>query len=36
LLQAGFYPFIAGDVIKLAAAALVLPAGWLVLSRFRN
>jgi biotin transporter BioY len=36
VLQAGFYPFIAGDVIKLSAAALVLPAGWLVLRRLRK
>jgi biotin transporter BioY len=36
LLQVGLYPFIAGDVIKIAAAALAMPAGWLILRRFRN
>ena len=28
VLDFGFYPFLIGDAIKLAAAALVLPAGW--------
>jgi biotin transporter BioY len=36
VLEVGFYPFIAGDMIKVAAAALVLPAGWLMLRRFRS
>jgi len=35
LLQTGLYPFIAGDLIKVAAAALILPSGWLLLRRFR-
>jgi biotin transporter BioY len=36
LLQVGLYPFIIGDLIKVAAAALILPSGWLLLRRFRN
>ncbi len=36
LLQAGLYPFIIGDLIKVTAAALILPSGWLLLRRFRN
>jgi len=36
VLQVGFYPFVLGDLTKVAAAALVLPSGWLVLRRFRN
>lgn len=36
LLQTGLYPFIIGDAIKLVAAALALPAGWLLLRRFRK
>jgi len=36
VLAIGFYPFIIGDLVKVAAAALVLPCGWLVLRRFRN
>ena len=36
VLAIGLYPFIIGDLIKVAAAALILPCGWLVLRRFRN
>ncbi len=30
VLQAGLWPFLPGDLLKLAAAAVVLPAGWTV------
>ncbi len=33
LLQAGFYPFIPGDVAKIILAAMILPAGWMLLRR---
>jgi biotin transporter BioY len=36
VLQTGLYPFIIGDLIKVTAAALILPSGWLLLRRFRN
>src|SRR4030042_937132 len=36
VLQVGLYPFVIGDLIKVAAAALILPSGWLLLRRFRN
>ena len=36
VLQAGLYPFIIGDVIKVVAAALVLPSGWLLLRYFKG
>jgi biotin transporter BioY len=36
VLQAGLYPFIIGDLVKVVAAALVLPAGWWLLRRFRS
>ena len=36
VLQTGLYPFIIGDFIKIAAAALVLPSGWLLLRRFKS
>ncbi len=36
LLQTGLYPFIFGDAIKIVAAALVLPSGWLLLRRFKT
>jgi len=32
-LMAGLYPFIIGDIIKIALAALLLPAGWKLLSQ---
>jgi biotin transporter BioY len=34
--QAGLYPFIIGDVIKIFAAALLLPTGWVLLLRAKN
>jgi biotin transport system substrate-specific component len=33
-LTGGLYPFIAGDLMKLLAAALVLPAAWAAVMRF--
>jgi biotin transporter BioY len=36
VLQIGLYPFIIGDVIKMVAAALILPSGWLLLRRFKG
>ena len=36
VLQAGFYPFIIGDVAKILLAALLLPSGWLLLRRFAH
>lgn len=33
LLVAGLYPFIAGDLVKIALASLALPAAWRLLSR---
>ena len=35
-LKAGLYPFIAGDIAKLALAALALPAGWHLLNHFKK
>jgi biotin transport system substrate-specific component len=34
-LDYGLWPFIAGDLAKLVAASLVLPAGWSVVEYFR-
>jgi biotin transporter BioY len=36
VLQVGLYPFVIGDLMKVAAAALMLPSAWLLLRRFRN
>ncbi|HIE17197.1 MAG TPA: biotin transporter BioY [Dehalococcoidia bacterium] len=36
LLQVGLYPFIVGDLVKIAAAASVLPSGWMLLHRFKG
>jgi biotin transporter BioY len=36
VLLAGLYPFIIGDLIKVVAAALILPSGWLLLRRFKG
>ncbi|HEX76280.1 MAG TPA: biotin transporter BioY [Dehalococcoidia bacterium] len=36
VLEAGLYPFIIGDLLKIAAAALALPSGWLLLRRFKG
>lgn len=35
VLQAGLYPFVIGDLIKVVAAALILPSGWMLLRRFK-
>ncbi len=35
LLDAGFWPFVAGDLAKLMTVTLVLPAGWAFLERTR-
>ena len=34
--EAGLWPFIPGDLAKLVAAALVLPAGWTLRERLRG
>jgi biotin transport system substrate-specific component len=36
VLEFGLYPFIAGDLIKLYIAALVLPSAWWLLQWSRN
>ncbi|MBM3172404.1 MAG: biotin transporter BioY [Chloroflexi bacterium] len=36
VLQAGLYPFIVGDLVKIVAAALAVPAGWLLLRRLKG
>lgn len=36
LLMAGLYPFIPGDLIKLILAAIALPSGWALLSRWKK
>ncbi len=36
VLQTGLYPFAFGDLIKVAAASLALPGGWLLLRRFQK
>ncbi|MEA2010580.1 MAG: biotin transporter BioY [Actinomycetota bacterium] len=35
-MSAGFYPFIAGDVVKAIAAGVLLPAAWLAVGRLRR
>jgi len=35
-LGAGMYPFLAGDAVKLVFAALLLPATWWAVDKFRN
>lgn len=35
VIQSGLLPFIPGDLLKLAAAACALPAGWAAVRRFR-
>ena len=35
VLQAGLYPFIIGDLIKVIVAATVIPSGWMLLRRLR-
>ena len=34
LLQAGFFPFIIGDALKVAMAALAMPVGWSLFNRY--
>jgi biotin transporter BioY len=34
VLAVGLYPFIAGDALKIALAAVALPSGWALLNRF--
>jgi biotin transport system substrate-specific component len=34
-LRAGFYPFIAADIIKLMAAIVILPSGWKIVDKFK-
>ena len=36
LLQAGLYPFIIGDLIKLIMAALVIRGGWVLLQQYKG
>jgi len=36
LLSAGLYPFIPGDLTKIAVAAIALPSGWAVVNRLRS
>jgi biotin transport system substrate-specific component len=36
LFKVGVYPFIAGDAAKIILAALLLPAGWKVLNKFKS
>jgi biotin transport system substrate-specific component len=36
LLQAGLYPFIVGDSIKMALASSTLPAGWAIVDRLKS
>ena len=36
VLQVGLYPFIVGDLLKIATAALVLPSGWWLFERFQG
>ena len=36
VLEAGLYPFIVGDVIKITAAALTLPCCWLLIRRLKG
>jgi biotin transporter BioY len=33
VLDLGLYPFLAGDLVKLIAAAVLLPSGWKILHR---
>ena len=35
-LEYGLWPFIAGDLAKLVAASLAVPAGWTIVERFRS
>lgn len=35
VLQTGLYPFIIGDLVKIIAAALAIPSGWILLRRLK-
>ncbi len=35
VLAVGLYPFLAGDVLKIALAAILLPSGWKIVRHFR-
>jgi len=35
VLAMGLYPFIVGDILKLAIASMLLPAGWKLISKYR-
>jgi biotin transport system substrate-specific component len=35
VLVVGLYPFLAGDVLKIALAAILLPSGWRIIRHFR-
>jgi biotin transport system substrate-specific component len=35
VLAVGLYPFLAGDVLKIALAAILLPSGWKIIRHFR-
>jgi biotin transporter BioY len=36
LLQTGLYPFVVGDAIKIVAAAMLIPSGWMLLRRINS
>jgi biotin transport system substrate-specific component len=36
VLSVGLYPFIPGDLAKVALATAVLPSGWALLNKFRT
>ena len=36
VLHAGFYPFIIGDVVKIIAASLAVPSGWLLFRQLKG
>jgi biotin transporter BioY len=36
LLQSGLYPFIIGDLIKMAMATAALPAGWAIVDKIKR
>mgnify|MGYP005856299119 CR=1 FL=1 len=36
LLQAGLYPFVIGDLVKIVLAAVLLPSGWLISRKFTH
>lgn len=36
VLHAGFYPFFIGDIVKIAAASLAVPSGWLLFRQLKR